>query len=126
MKRCRTIWYISKYIMPPSESYVGNRGHYLIKELQEIGYKTYIINSNSFNKIRNVKLKRKYNFRYLDNLNYLTINVFKYYKSFSIRRVISWIDFELKLLFAPLNKLSKPDVNLRKPNNFLNFMFERF
>ncbi len=110
MKKFKTIWYISKYIMPPSECYVGNRGHYLIKELKELGYKTYIINSNSYNKMRNIKLKKKYNFRNLDNLYYLTIDVLKYYKSYSMRRVLSWLDFELKLLFAPLYKLSKPDI----------------
>lgn len=105
-----TIWYISKYVMPPQESLVGHRGHYLIKELQKKGKRVYIVNSNSFNKAKKKNLKKIYNFRIIDEVSYLTIKTIQYKNSFSLKRILSWIDFEIKLIFLPLKNFSRPDV----------------
>jgi len=109
MKTRRVIWYLSKYAMSPNDANVGHRGHYLIKGLQDLGDTVYIINSNSYNKIRKRTLKKIYNFRNLDKVKYLTINTTHYKKSFSFKRIWSWIEFEIKLFAAPLNKLKNPD-----------------
>ena len=110
MRSYKTIWFISKYAMAPNEAWVGHRAHYLIKELQKLGEKVYIINSNSFNKMKILSLKKIYNFRTIDEVNYLTIKTTRYKDSFSFKRVISWIEFEIKLFFIPLKKLTRPDV----------------
>ena len=109
MKKGRVVWYLSKYAMPPNEANVGQRGHYLIKELQKIGYKVFIINSNSYNKRRRRTLNKIYNFRIIDKVNYLTIRSTLYKRSFSFKRIWSWIEFEIKLFFAPLKELKSPD-----------------
>ncbi len=110
MKFKKNIWYISKYFMAPNEAYVGQRGHYLSKELEKIGYKMTVINSNSFNKIKSIKLKNLYNFRNIDGVNYITIKTKKYDNSYSINRLISWFDFEIKLCLLPLKEIYKPDI----------------
>jgi len=111
MKEQNNIWYVSKYVMFPEESYVGHRGHYLSKGLVSLGYKMLIINSNSFNKMRFIDFKNLYNFRELDSIHYITIKTIKYLNSFSIKRFLSWIDFEIKLFLLPFKKkLQKPDV----------------
>ena len=110
-RKQKYIWYVSKYVMSPEESYVGHRGHYLSKELKRLGYKMLIINSNSFNKMQFIDFKNLYNFRKLDSINYITIKTLKYLKSFSIKRFLSWIDFEIKLFLLPFKKkLQKPDI----------------
>ena len=103
----KTIWYISKYV---KTSYVGNsgsRGFFLLKELSKKGYDCSIFSSYPFKyskkfKKNILKIKR--------NLRYIYINSFKYTKTNSLSRIISWLDFEIKLLFQKTNHLPKPDI----------------
>ena len=103
----KTIWYISKYV---KTSYVGNsgsRGFFLLNELSKKGFDCSIFSSYPFKyskefKKNILKIKR--------NLRYIYIDSFKYKKTNSISRIISWLDFEMKLLFQKKNNLPKPDV----------------
>ena len=103
----KTIWYISKYV---KTSYVGNsgsRGFFLLKELSKKGYDCSIFSSYPFKyskkfKKNILKIKR--------NLRYIYIDSLKYKKTNSISRIISWLDFEIKLLFQKTNHLPKPDI----------------
>ncbi|MBT2475165.1 hypothetical protein J7E68_11430, partial [Microbacterium sp. ISL-103] len=42
-----SVWYISKYLAPPGESTVGNRGYHIMRELAARGNDVSIITSTS-------------------------------------------------------------------------------
>ena len=103
----KTIWYISKYV---KTSYVGNsgsRGFFLLNELSKKGYDCSIFSSYPFKYSKEFKKnisKIKKNFRYI------YIDSFQYKKTNSLSRIISWLDFEIKLYLQKKNNLPKPDV----------------
>ena len=107
MKKC--IWYISKYVAPPSKSGVGGRGYHLMEEMAALGYKSIIITSDSNQLIDIPVLKKTYQQEVSGGIQIIWIRTLKYKVAKSIRRIISWIDFELKLFFLPKSNLSKPD-----------------
>jgi glycosyltransferase involved in cell wall biosynthesis len=51
-----------------------------------------------------------YNTGSWEGINYTCIKTYKYKKTASLRRIISWIDFELKLFRMPLIGIQKPQV----------------
>ena len=103
----KTIWYISKYV---KTSYVGNsgsRGFFLLNELSKKGFDCSIFSSYPF---KYSKLFKKNISKIKRNLRYIYIDSFKFKNTNSFRRIISWFDFEIKLLFQKKNNLPKPDV----------------
>ena len=92
----KTIWYISKYV---KTSYVGNsgsRGFFLLNELSKKGFDCSIFSSYPF---KYSKLFKKNISKIKQNLRYIYIDSFKFKNTNSFRRIISWLDFEIKLLF---------------------------
>lgn len=51
-----------------------------------------------------------YNLENLSNIDIIRIKTLKYYKTTSIRRILSWIDFEIKVFLMPKKFYHKPDV----------------
>ena len=103
----KSIWYISKYV---KTSYVGNsgsRGFFLLNELSKSGFQCTIFSSYPF---KNSKSFKKIISNISRNFNYIFINSLKYKRTNSIKRIISWFDFERKLLFLKKDNLPKPDV----------------
>lgn len=64
--------------------------------------------SNHFGKFP--KFNRTYTNEKIESIEVFWIKTFKYFKTISIRRILSWIDFELKLLFFPTKKILAPDI----------------
>jgi glycosyltransferase involved in cell wall biosynthesis len=56
------------------------------------------------------KYKRIYNFEEISNINIIRIKTLKYFKTTSFRRILSWIDFEIKVFLMPRKYYKKPDV----------------
>ena len=107
MKKC--IWYISKYVAPPTQTGVGGRGYHLMEEMALLGCKSVIITSDS-NQLANIPaLKKNYHQEESRGIQIIWIRTLKYKVAKSIRRIFSWIDFEVKLFFLPKKKLPKPD-----------------
>lgn len=103
------IWVISKYA---SSIEVGfeSRIFALARRFVKIGHSVSVISSDS-NHFGNYPTYNKlYNFDKIDGVGVLRIKTFKYKKTASMQRIISWLDFEWKLFFAPITKLQKPDV----------------
>jgi len=107
MKKC--VWYISKYIAPPSKSGVGSRGYHLMEEMSSLDVESIIITSDSNHLIEIPKQKKTYSSELTNNVKVIWIKTFKYKIAKSFKRIISWIDFEIKLLFLNKKKLPKPD-----------------
>jgi glycosyltransferase involved in cell wall biosynthesis len=103
------IWLITKYASSIEEGF-ESRPFALAREFAQKGHCCSIISSDSNHFGFYPKYKSIYNFHGSFNLFVLRIRTFKYKKTASLRRIISWIDFEMKLLFAPLNKFPRPDI----------------
>ena len=56
------------------------------------------------------KYKNIYNIYSHDNIKIIRIKTLKYFKTTSLRRILSWIDFELKIFLMPKKLIVKPDV----------------
>ena len=104
----KAIWYISKYVAHPADNNPGSRGYLIMKEISKKGYISVIITSDSNYLSKTPSLKKRYEFHNDGSLITGWIKTVKYKYSKSILRVISWIDFELKLFLFPFSLLPKP------------------
>lgn len=110
MQNKLNILFISKYAAPPTYSYVPSRPFYLGSEIIKMGHNFTVITSDSNHLAKFPNVKKVYNFDQQQRVPFYWIKTKKYKKSESISRVISWIDFEIKLfLFKKIINL-KPQV----------------
>lgn len=108
MKGC--VWYISKYVAPPTDGSAGGRGYVLMREISKLGYESIIIASDSNQLTPVPTLTGPHLKESSDNFTVLWLRTAKYRIAKSIKRIWSWVDFEFRLLLAPLGSLPKPDV----------------
>lgn len=107
MNRC--IWYVSKYVSPPSDARAGGRGYILMRELAKRGHDCVIITSDS-NHLANVPtLNAPYAFQKIDGLTLCWVKTLKYSSAKSLRRILSWLHFEWRLLWFPKRRVASPD-----------------
>lgn len=104
------IWLISKYASPPKYSKMPSRLFHLAKEMESHGNEILLITSDSNHFSKYPKTGHTYNDEYVERVHIRWLNTFKYYKTNSIRRIISWFDFEFKLFRMRTSNLIKPDV----------------
>lgn len=104
------IWYVSKYVTPPGSGTVGGRGYLLMKELVQMGHRVAIITSDSNQLATPPHLKQAYLIQETDGIQLIWVRTLKYSVAKSLRRILSWLDFEWRLLWLPKNKLHSPDV----------------
>lgn len=103
------IWYISKYASPLKYGF-ASRHFYLSKEFVKQGNKTTIISSDSNHLVNTPDFKKKYNRENIDGVDTWFIKTKKYKGADSIDRILSWIDFEWKLLKWNKKELDEPEV----------------
>lgn len=108
MNKC--IWYISKYVAPPTPTSIGGRGYLLMKEFSRLGYRTVIITSDSNQLAQVPKLENSYLLQEIDGVQLWWVRTMKYEVAKSIRRILSWLDFEYRLFMMPKEDLPAPDV----------------
>ncbi len=105
-----SIWYVSKYVAPPGSGTTGGRGYLLMRELACLGHKVVIITSDSNKLASPPAMKTGYFFQNVDGMQLCWVRTMKYSVAKSIRRILSWLHFEWRLLLMPNHKFSKPDV----------------
>lgn len=106
-KKC--IWYISKYASTLQYGF-GTRHFYLTREFNKLGYRSIIISSNANHLVQIPDFEKIYTKEILDGVETWWIKTIQYKGANSFRRILSWIDFELKLLLMPVKRLPQPDV----------------
>ena len=107
MKQC--VWYISKYAAP-ANAITGWRGYMIMREIAKIGHRCLIITSD-FNRTAATHDSRpRYDLENVDGLQIFWIRTLKHSVGKSFKRILSWIDFEWRLLIAPKDLLPQPDV----------------
>jgi glycosyltransferase involved in cell wall biosynthesis len=104
------IWYVSKYVALPSSGTAGGRAYLLMKELALLGNQVAIITSDSNQLAPPPHLVTDYSFHNVDDIQLCWVRTINYWKSKSVRRILSWLHFEWRLLWLPKKKLLRPDV----------------
>jgi glycosyltransferase involved in cell wall biosynthesis len=105
-----TVWYVSKYVAPPGSGTAGGRGYLLMKEIAKLGHKVAIVTSDSNKLAAPPHLETDYLFQETDGILLCWVRTMKYSVAKSMRRILSWLHFEWRLLWLPTQKLPKPDV----------------
>ncbi len=107
----KCIWYLSKYVCPKGYDGTGTRAFFLMKHFAKLGHTSIILTSDSNHLIKNIPIMAKYSYvENIENVSVHWLKTIKYKKTNSIRRILSWIDFEIRLLFYKKNKIQRPDV----------------
>lgn len=105
-----SIWYVSKYISPPGRGSAGGRGYLLMKELAQMGHDIALITSDSNHLAQPPELNANYLIEETDGMKLYWIRTMKYSVVKSVRRSLSWLHFEWRLLLLPTQQLLTPDV----------------
>lgn len=82
----------------------------LMKELAQMGHKVSIITSDSNLLAAPPHLESDYLFQEVDGMQLCWVRTMKYSVAKSVRRILSWLHFEWRLLLLPKRNLPKPDV----------------
>lgn len=111
-KKFSNLLYISKYVLPLETNGAGSRGFHLIKEISQNNIHSTIITSNSNHLGKTPNLSDSFFYENISNVNFFWLKTLKYKKTTSLRRILGWIDFEIKLLYFIFFKkqIRKPDV----------------
>lgn len=104
------IWYVSKYVAPPGSGTTGGRGYLLMRELAALGHQVAIITSDSNHLAEPPRMDVAYLIQDVDGMQLCWVRTFKYAVAKSVRRMLSWLHFEWRLLWLPKQQLPKPDV----------------
>jgi glycosyltransferase involved in cell wall biosynthesis len=104
------IWYVSKYVAPPGSGTAGGRGYLLMKELAMMGHQVTIITSDSNQLAKPPCLIDDYLFQDVDGIRICWVRTMKYSVAKSVRRILSWLHFEWRLMWLPKPMLTEPDV----------------
>lgn len=104
------IWYVSKYITPPGRGSVGGRGYLLMKELARLGQRVVLVASDSNQLGQMPELEKPYTHQLVDDMEVWWVRTMKYQVAKSLRRILSWVDFEWRLWRMPKKGMPAPDV----------------
>lgn len=103
------IWYVSKYVTPPSLGSAGGRGYLIMRELARLGHTCVIITSDSNQLIDVPELAQAYVRQDVEGMQLWWVKTFRYQVAKSVRRIVSWLDFEWRLWRMPKDDLPRPD-----------------
>lgn len=100
---------LSKYASSKEDGF-ESRLFALARRFVKFGNKVSIVSSDSNHFGNYPKYNKVYNYFNIEGVELVRIKTFKYYKTASFRRILSWLDFELKVLFFPFRKMGRPSV----------------
>ena len=106
----KVIWYIAKYAIPPSAGSVGTRGFQILRELARMGHRTLMFTSDSNHLVELPSLTTSYKEEEVDGVKVNWIRTLKYRNARSLKRILSWFDFEYRVWRRATKDLEKPDV----------------
>lgn len=104
------IWILSKYTAPPNFGNINSRIFLLSREFKKLGSCVNVFFSSSNHMAQLPNYQNTYNIGSWEGINYTCIKTYRYKKTASLRRIISWFDFELKLFRMPLFDIPRPQV----------------
>lgn len=122
MKNKSCIWCISKYASPPNYG-VGSKLFSIAKYFSDMESDVVLISSDSNHLAKYPKSEETYNHEAYGNLHHIWIKTLKYSKSASLKRILSWFDFEYKLYRLDKKSLEKPDVVIVSSLSLLTILY---
>lgn len=105
----KTLWYITKYFSPSTETTPGGRAWFLLKEMSAEGYKPVVITSDSNNLVEVPELSKSVTVQHQDGIQLVWLKTMKYGVAKSWQRIASWFHFEWNLWRLDKSALPKPD-----------------
>lgn len=103
------IWYVSKYVSPPAKASAGGRGYLIMREFARAGHRSVIITSDSNQLAEVPSLNEPYLLQEVDGIQLWWMRTMKYTVAKSLRRILSWLDFEWRLWCMSKESLPAPD-----------------
>ena len=103
------IWYVSKYVTLPSSGGVGTRSFNLMREIRKLGHRTVILTSDSNHLAKAPEFEGPHLKKVIEGVDVCWVRTFKYSGAKSLRRILSWLDFEWHLWRLPKDDLPRPD-----------------
>ncbi|WP_157966524.1 glycosyltransferase family 4 protein [Fastidiosibacter lacustris] len=82
------------------------------KEFAEKGNKVFLITSDANHLAQYPETEKVYNFEHIQGIDVCWIKTKKYKKTASLSRILSWLDFEIKLFRLKKNNLDSPNIVL--------------
>lgn len=116
------IWCISKYASIPKYG-AAARLFYLCKEFSKLDNNVVLFTSDSNHLCEYPKTNSRFNYEDIEGVNVCWIKNIKYKKTASVKRVLSWFDFELQLFMSDREKFDKPDVVLVSSLSLLSIFY---
>jgi glycosyltransferase involved in cell wall biosynthesis len=104
------VWYVSKYVAPPTGAGAGARGYEIMRELAEMGHRCLIVTSDSNHLAEVPDFEGPRLLQDRDGLQMCWLRTSKATRARSLARMLSWLHFELALLRLPARRLPRPDV----------------
>lgn len=104
------IWYVSKYVTPPNKGSAGSRGFMIMRELARTGHECLVITSDSNHLAEAPQLHADTLIQEIDGICVCWVRTLKYSVAKSLRRILSWLDFEWRLWRLPKGQFPVPDV----------------
>lgn len=107
----KNIWYISKYFSPSLNGTIGTRSWLLIRHFYSSGCNVRVFTSDS-NHLAGGSIpfiSSKVELQTMSGISVVWLRTYKYSIAKSLSRILSWLHFEIKILFLNLSKFEKPD-----------------
>lgn len=116
------IWFISKYIAVPSDSAPGARGFELMREVVSAGYEVTLFAASPNHLTTTPEFPGRFLVETVDGVRICWIRTLDFRGAKSLRRILSWIHFELLLLFLPKRRFGRPDVVVASSLSLLSIL----
>lgn len=103
------IWLISKYNSHPSYGPGCRLLHHAVN-FKKYGHEPFLISSDANHTAKFPDTNKIYNYESINDVLICWIKTFKYTRTASFKRIISWLDFEFKLFTSKFKISKNPDV----------------
>lgn len=104
------VWYVSKYAALPAAGRGGTRAFLIMRELARAGHRAVMLISDSNHLTEVPRLPGPHLLETVEGVDVHWIRTRKFTGAKSIGRILSWLDFELRLFLFPKRGLPRPDV----------------
>lgn len=105
----KTLWYVTKYFSPATDTTPGGRAWFLLKEMAQRGHKVIVITSDSNNLVEVPTLKQAVTVSQQEGVQLVWLKTMKYGVAKSYLRILSWFHFEWNLWRLNKKQLPEPD-----------------
>jgi glycosyltransferase involved in cell wall biosynthesis len=116
------IWALSKYSSLPGYGPAARLFH-LVSHFRQVGHEATLITSDANHLSNFPETSTVFNHDSIKGVSVCWVKTKKYKRTASLSRILSWIDFEIKLFLMPINRKNKPDVLIVSSLSLLSIIY---